>query len=290
MNSNSNPGRSDAHSNEAPSKTDTAGIDSQAAPASQASGVPLKAPEMSSPSKARQKPRLMNRLFGGAGQIISAFRTHPIWGSLVAIVFFVVSYMGTKGLDWTYQKLLGPDDFLAQMAEDNKREFADLKASLSKLDASIQTSGGDREALRAVRNAVKAVESANSSLIAQLQLAKQENDTLSQAMSQKTGLTAGYDFILAEHQGMRIDKATLVGFDSGTGTVGGIWVSLSSTGGVERKALRSGQSIPYVSADGRKCRIAFASLRRVGNTDAASFANLCDENSKAEAAASPKAT
>ena len=289
MNSNSNPDRSDAHSNEAPSKADTAGIDSQAAPASQASGVPLKAPEMSSPTKARQKPRLMNRLFGGAGQIISAFRTHPIWGSLVAIMFFVVSYLGTKGLDWTYQQLLGPDDFLAQMAENSKREFADIKASLSKLDASIQTSGGDREALRAVRNAVKAVESANSNLIAQLQLAKQENDTLSEVVSQKTDFSGGYDFILAQNQGMRLDKTTLVAF-GGDGGSGLYRATLSSRDGSVDKNLRAGGSIPYVSADGLQCRVALSSVRKTADSYAASFSNLCDENSKAEAAASPKAT
>ena len=225
----------------------------------------------------RQRGSLIYRTFAGARQLIRTFRDHPVWGVVFGLAVFLLAYAGNWGLDKVRDRLFGPDEFLAQIAEDQKKEFAELKDSLGKLGQSLE--GGDRQALRAVENAVKTVETANQGLIRQLALAKEENDTLRRVAEQKAGVSGGYDFILSEKQGMRIDKTTVVAFDDNYIRNGYISVGLSTKDGSGRHNLRPGQSLGYISADGSSCRIALLSMRGERGSGAASFTNLCDEKS-----------
>ncbi|HMN33815.1 MAG TPA: hypothetical protein PKE36_00160 [Chiayiivirga sp.] len=224
-----------------------------------------------------QRGGLIYRTFAGAGQLVRTFRAHPVWGVVFGLAIFLLAYAGNWGLDKVRDSLFGPDEFLAQIAEDQKKEFAELKDSLGKLGQSLE--GSDRQALRAVENAVKTVETANQGLIRQLALAKEENDTLRRVVEQKTGVSGGYDFILSEKQGMRIDKTTAVAFDKNYYSSGYIGVGLSTKDGSGFHNLRPGQSLGYTSADGSSCRIALLSMRGERGSGAASFTNLCDEKS-----------
>lgn len=215
-------------------------------------------------------------MFAGARQLIRTFRAHPIWGVAFGLAVFVLAYLGNWGLDRIRDGLFGPDEFLAQIAEDQKKEFADLKANLDKLGQSLES--GDRQTYRAVESAVKTVETANQNLIRQLALAKEENDTLRRVVEQKAGFSGGYDFVLSEKQGMRLDRTTAVGFDYNG--VNYITVGLSTKESSNRHDLRPGQSLGYTSADGSSCRIALLSLRGDHGSGAATFTNLCDDTLK----------
>ena len=218
---------------------------------------------------------LIYRMFAGARQLIRTFRDHPVWGIAFGLCVFVLAYAGNWGLDKVRDRLFGPDEFLAQIAEDQKKEFAELKDSLGKLGQSLES--GDQKTFRAVESAVKAVETNNQNLIRQLVLAKEENDTLRRVVEQKTGFSGGYDFVLSEKQGMRLDRTTAIGFDYNQ--VNYIGVGLSTKESSSRHDLRPGQSLGYTSADGSSCRIALLSLRGERGSGAATFTNLCDEKS-----------
>ena len=223
----------------------------------------------------RQRGGLIYRTFAGAGQLVRTFRAHPVWGVVFGLAIFLLAYAGNWGLDKVRDSLFGPDEFLAQIAEDQKKEFAELKDSLGKLGQSLE--GSDRQALRAVESAVKTVETANQSLIQQLALAKQENDTLRRVVEQKAGFSGGYDFVLSEKQGMRLDRTTAVGFDYNQNSY--IGVGLSTKDGSSRHSIRPGESLGYTSADGSSCRIALLSIRGESGSGAATFTTLCDEKS-----------
>ncbi|MCX7556020.1 hypothetical protein OS187_04155 [Xanthomonadaceae bacterium JHOS43] len=217
---------------------------------------------------------LIYRMFAGARQLIRAFRDHPVWGIAFGLCVFVLAYAGNWGLDKVRDRLFGPDEFLAQIAEDQKKEFAELKDSLGKLGQSLES--GDQKTFRAVESAVKAVETNNQNLIRQLVLAKEENDTLRRVTEKVAGVSGGYDFILSEKQGMRIDETTAIGINYRGRDY--IVVGLSTKEGSKNHDLRPGQSIGYTSAGQVSCRIALLSLRGEPGSTSATFTNLCDKN------------
>lgn len=213
-------------------------------------------------------------MFAGGRKLLHTLRAHPVWGVAFGLAVFVLAYLGNWGLDRIRDGLFGPDDYLAQIAEDQKREFADLKVNLDKLGQSLE--GGDRQAYRAVESAVKTVEAANQNLIRQLALAKEENNTLRRVVEQ-IGISGGYDFILSEKQGIRLDKATVFAVDNAHPS--SVSIGLSTKDGSGNYSLRSGQSLGYKSANGLSCRIALLSIQGVDGNHAASFTHSCDDAS-----------
>lgn len=219
--------------------------------------------------------------FAGAAQMVRTFRAHPVWGVVLTLLLFVLAYAGNKALDWVQQTVFGPDEFLVQMVEDQKKQFAELKENLDKLGRSIAS--GDKVAFQAVESAVNSVETTNQNLVQQLALAKEENDSLRRALEQDSGIAGGYEFILSEGQGVRIDRTTAIGFNSFNGGAAGlIRVSLTTKDDSKEHYLSPGGSIGYTSADGLSCRIALLTVRGAGISHAASLSRLC--NSKTDPA------
>ncbi|MEO7051091.1 MAG: hypothetical protein ABI128_05445 [Rhodanobacter sp.] len=196
-------------------------------------------------------------------------KKHPLWGTL----FFLACVLSGVAAHETYQyirgKIVGPDQFLVQMRDEQKQEFAQLQEDLGKLSGSLDKQG--RQAFDSVRGAVKSLESTNSSLMDQLVMAKRENDSLRKIAQEKTGLSGGYDFILSSNGGIRIDPSTVLGLRYVTGN--SVALSLTSSGKEESPNLHSGQSIAYTNATGKNCKVSVLSLNYEAKS--ASFAVGC---------------
>ena len=78
--------------------------------------------------------------------------------------------------DWAMDK----PAYLQELTESQKQEFADLRASLRSIGGAIES--GDRAAFNQVKGAIDAIEKTNAGLIQQLVVAKQENETLRNAL------------------------------------------------------------------------------------------------------------
>lgn len=133
---------------------------------------------------------------------------------------------------------------------------------------------GDRAAFASVKSAIRSIERSNAELIQQLVLAKQESDTLRSLAEQRTGIAGGYDFILTENGGIRLDRATTFGI--GYVTRDYVRANLSSVGGPDAKSveLNSGQSLAFQGADQRQCKVSLLSIHQA-DIGTASFAVNC---------------
>ncbi|MGE3731415.1 MAG: hypothetical protein AB7F83_12810 [Lysobacterales bacterium] len=219
-----------------------------------------------------KKANWLHRRLAGFYAVRESARAHPVWGTVLALLTLVVGVMAAEAYDYGKRQLLGPDEFLAQIAESQTREFADLKKNLGQIQSAIDRD--DRAAFNNLKNAIRSIEQSNVELIQQLMLAKRENDTMRSLAEQRTGVTGGYDFILTESGGIRLDRTTTFGIQY----VGESYVTanLSAIGAADAKQvdLKSGQSLGYQGADQRQCKVSLLSIRRA-DIGTASFAVNC---------------
>ena len=201
-----------------------------------------------------------------------AVEDHPLWGTCFAAGMLVLGIAGSIAVDHAKRWYFGPDEFLIQIAEDQKQQFADLKKNLGQLRGSI--SSDDRAAFGSVQNAVQQLEGSNAELIQQLVLAKQENDSLRTASEKAGHVSGGYDFLLSERAGMRLDSQNVLGLSRVAPET--VALNLSSTSGPPQSKdyLHSGESLAYRSARGQSCRVTVMAIHN-GDPGTASFALAC---------------
>jgi hypothetical protein len=173
---------------------------------------------------------------------------------LLAVVGFVLNDAYSAARDWATNK----PDYLKDLAQKQDKQFDELKQSLGSISGSINS--GDRKAFRQVKDAVDAMGKTNSGLIQQLVLAKQENEALRKVAGEKAGVSGGYDFMLTEGGGMRIDPSTVLGLSNVAPQ--GVYANLTSKGADAPQStfLKVGQSLAYNSADGKSCKVSLVSL------------------------------
>lgn len=202
-----------------------------------------------------------------------AWKRDPVWGTVIAVSVAAVALAASEGYQHIKAKIQGPDEYLVQMAESQKQEFAALKDSLGQIRSSLGS--GDRAAYQQITGAVESLQKTGADLVQQLALAKRENETLRRIAEQKAGISGGYDLILSENSGVRLDAATVLGVDRIT-SGGYVNVNLSSNAETEPRSsnLQSGESIAYQAADGRACRVSLLASDDSGN-GTASFAVAC---------------
>ena len=183
----------------------------------------------------------------------------------LAVVGFLLGDAYSAARDWAMDK----PDYLQELTESQKQEFADLRASLRSIGGAIES--GDRAAFNQVKGAIDAIEKTNAGLIQQLVVAKQENETLRDVAGQQAGISGGYDFILSEKRGIRIDPATVLGVENVTS--GGVTVNLTSQAAdkPQRMYMDPGEFLAYVNAQGSACKLSLLSF----NDGAAAFSNHC---------------
>lgn len=193
-------------------------------------------------------------------------KTHPLWGSLFVVLIAIAGFGASMAWQWYEKRTAEPDKLLVEIKAKQDEEFKALRASLDRL------TDGEAGAVTDVRTAVRAIESTNTALMAQLGLAREEYGRLSKAATQGSGVQGGYDIILTRETGISIDSQNVLGVSQIEPS--GVRVTLSNVNSDPVKEfLNSGESIPYVSADGRKCRASLLSISQAAT--AASFALSC---------------
>ncbi|MBP1473001.1 hypothetical protein J7I44_01740 [Frateuria sp. MAH-13] len=216
-----------------------------------------------------EKSGWLTRKLAGFYASRDAVKKHPLWGTLFFLLCACGGVAASEAYGYVRSKIVGPDEFLVQMRNEQKLQFAELRQNLGKLSGDLDGEG--RRALESVKGAVKSLESANTTLMDQLAMAKQENESMRKLAEAKSGLSGGYDFILSENGGMRIDPTTVVGVRYINGSY--IGVNLTSRDGQQSVSLQSGGSVPYVNANGKHCQVSV--MRIDGQSNTASFAVGC---------------
>lgn len=202
------------------------------------------------------------------GQRDSADKGEPGKRTVVALVLLGLGVAGSEAYGYVRDKFRDPDAYLVTMKQEQDAAFARLQDSLSELGSAVEGSG--REALAEVKGAVSEMKSANTGLMAQLALAKQENVRLSRVAGQQAGVSGGYDLILSENTGLALDASSVLGVQRVHS--GGVWVRLSAGGQEDqRKHLEAGESLAYRSEAGRECRVSLLSI----SGESASFKRSC---------------
>ena len=164
------------------------------------------------------------------------------------------------------------DEFVQKIADAQKEEFDNLRASLGDIRSSLPAEG--RDAFRTMERALANVERDSAGLVQQLDLAKREIEALRTVAVNRGGVGAGYDFTLSEHNGMDLAPGALLGL-SGVGS-NGAYINLTSGGATtaDGKFLRVGQSLNFAGTGGRECWVSLRSHQR-GNSGVASFNTGC---------------
>lgn len=222
--------------------------------------------------EAASKSGWLNRQLGDFRTWREAIKANPLKGAVFAIAIFVLGVLGNEAVDRFMQNFREPDEFLVQMKDEQKQNFEALNASLSELKGTLDADG--RSALSGVASAAEALKNTNARLIEEFALAKRENDTLRQAVSNATGMTGGSDFIVGEASSWQIDPQTSLGVtDVGPSYV---YVNLTSRDSDTsvRKRLDTGEAVAYTSASGEACKIALHTTNNA-RPGSASFSRMC---------------
>ncbi len=190
----------------------------------------------------------------------------------VWILLGIAGFMLNEALAWARDSAMDKPDYLEELAQKQEQEFKGLNDQLKQISGSIDA--GDRKAFAQVKESIEGIERTNTSLIQQLVLAKQENETLRLITGEKAGVSGGYDFILAESGGVRIDRDTIIGLDYVSGN--GAKVNLTSAGS-ERgtsRLLGTGESLSFRSETGQDCKVSVVSFN-AAEAGTASFVVGC---------------
>jgi len=224
------------------------------------------------PPAAAPRQGWLTRQLGGAYAWRDAMKAHPLKGTVLAIVIFVLGVFGNEAISRVMDTFRDPDQFLVQMKDEQARSFEALNASLSELKGSLDADG--RGALNEVATAAQALKNTNARLIEEFALARRENDTLRKAVREATGMEGGSDFIVGEASSWQIDQETSIGLtDVGSSY---IYVNLTSRDSDTsvRTRLNAGESVAYTSAEGQACKIALHTINNA-RPGSASFSRLC---------------
>ncbi len=193
----------------------------------------------------------------------------PFTRTLIALVLVVVGVLGSEFYQWARGEFVGPDEYLVKIKEEQDKSFKTLQDSLGALGRSVDASG--RDALDQVNGAVSEIKSANTGLLAQLTLAKAENERLSRVGGSQAGAMGGYDLILSENTGMPLGPDAELGVQNILKYGANVALTAAGSDG-KRQLLRSGESIAYQGSAGRSCNL---TLLSIGGGESASFRNRC---------------
>lgn len=195
---------------------------------------------------------------------------------VVVVIVFVLGFLANAVAGDLYERYKpwkdSDDEFIDRIIAAQKAEFESMNENLAQIRGSLPAEG--REAFRDLERSIAGLERQSAGLVQQLDLAKQEIDTMATVAESRGGVGAGYDFTLASNSSMDLAPGAVIGLES----VGsrGVRINLTSEGRsvANNRHLSSGQSINFVGAGGSECFVSLMSLRE-GRPGAASFKTGC---------------
>lgn len=183
----------------------------------------------------------------------------------------VAGFVLNEGLAWIKKKQFDDEDPVAQLAKQQKTEFDALHAGLRDLRRAVPSA--NRAELQRVERSIDNVQAQNRDLLRMFAMAREENDRSQELLRQSGNAGGGYDFILSENGGLRLDGHNVFGVSAISRN--SVSVRLSQVGMEKEQArfLQSGESLRYTSERGQDCRISLLSIS--ASADAASFGKVC---------------
>ena len=191
---------------------------------------------------------------------------------LASVIYFIAVAIGAWELGGRYEQWRWgstTDERLLEIREEQAAAFKNLDDKLGELRGAVD--GDGRDVLREVSNVVEEIKATNNGLLHQLALAGDENKRLSQVGGAQAGVSGGYDFILSEHTGMRVDDTTVVGVGNIDRSGATVTVTANDANGRGR-FLSSGEAVAFRNASGESCRVVLLSVTA---NAAASFDVAC---------------
>ncbi|AOH35780.1 OmpH family outer membrane protein [Luteimonas sp. JM171] len=195
---------------------------------------------------------------------------------IVVVSVFVLGFLVNAVAGDLYERYKpwkdSDEEFIEKIIAAQKAEFESMNEYLAQIRGSLPTEG--REAFRNLERSIAALERQSAGLVQQLNLAKQEIDTIATVAESRGGVGSGYDFILASNSSMDLAPGAVLGLEGVS--QGGVRINLTSEGRsvATRRNLSSGESISFVGAGGSECFVSLMSLRQ-GQPGAASFKTGC---------------
>lgn len=194
----------------------------------------------------------------------------------VAATVFVLGFIANAVAGDLYERYKpwkdSDDEFIDRIIAAQKAEFESMGESLAQIRGSLPAEG--REAFRDLERSIAGLERQSAGLVQQLELAKQEIQTMATVAESRGGVGSGYDFTLSGNTSMDLAPGAVLGLEQ----VGrnGVRVNLTSGGRnvANHSYLASGESLTYLGAGGSECFVSLMSLRG-GNPGAASFKTGC---------------
>lgn len=195
---------------------------------------------------------------------------------VVVVVVFVLGFLANAVAGDLYEKYKpwkdSDDEFIDKIIAAQKAEFESMNENLAQIRGSLPAEG--REAFRSLERSIAGLERQSAGLVQQLDLAKQEIDTMATVAESRGGVGSGYDFTLASNSSMDLAPGAVLGLAS----VGsrGVRINLTSEGRTVANGwhLSSGESVNFVGTGGSECFVSLMSLRE-GRPGAASFKTGC---------------
>ncbi|MGJ4728071.1 hypothetical protein [Luteimonas sp. SDU101] len=195
---------------------------------------------------------------------------------LMVCVVFVLGFLANAIAGDLYERYKpwkeSDDVFIERIIAAQKAEFESMSANLAQIRDSLPAEG--REAFRDLERSISSLERQSAGLLQQLDLSKQEMQTMATVAESRGGVGSGYDFTLAANSSMDLGPGAVLGLQRVSGN--GVRVNLTSEGRnvVNSRFLSSGESVAFVGAGGAECFVSLMSLRQ-GNPGAASFKTGC---------------
>lgn len=194
----------------------------------------------------------------------------------VVVAVFALGFLANAVAGDLYEKYKpwkdSDDEFIDRIIAAQKAEFESMNQSLAQIRGSLPAEG--REAFRDLERSIAGLERQSAGLVQQLDLAKQEIQTMATVAESRGGIGSGFDFTLAGNTSMDLAPGAVIGLES----VGsrGVRVNLTSAGQTvaNSRYLASGQSLSFAGAGGSECFVSLMSMRE-GNPGAASFKTGC---------------
>lgn len=195
---------------------------------------------------------------------------------IVVVIVFVLGFLANAVAGDLYERYKpwksSDDEFIDKIIAAQKLEFESMNENLARIRGSLPAE--ERDAFRNLEQSIAGLERQSAGLVQQLDLARQEINTLATVAESRGGVGAGYDFTLAGNSSMDLAPGAVVGL----GHVGstGVRINLTSEGRnvANSHHLRSGESLNYVGTGGSECFVSLMSLRE-GEPGAASFKTGC---------------
>jgi hypothetical protein len=186
----------------------------------------------------------------------------------ISLLFFVVSaVVGTlisSGVEAAIKKIDPSLDDTLQIIENQNKQFDEVKNNLSKLQSSL--SGGNSEIFAELKDSYQEAFKSSQLIAANYEAVKAENSVLRKVLKKEKGLDGGYDILVREGDGYRIDSAASVGVNAVYTGANRAILSLTSRKqeeNISKQVVNVGERLNYTNEKGKQCSVVNVGVMRI---------------------------